>query len=67
MLLLVFSVTKVSKITMATKIIKVTSVSKSGKVTLPIEIRKIWNITNKKTKIIWYNSDDGKIYVEVVK
>lgn len=48
------------------KIIKVTNVSKQGKITIPVELRKRWNISSKNGKIVWYESD-GKIYIEVMK
>jgi len=47
------------------KIIRVSVLSEQGRVTVPVEIRKRWNIS-KKAKIAWYDSE-GKIYVEVIK
>jgi bifunctional DNA-binding transcriptional regulator/antitoxin component of YhaV-PrlF toxin-antitoxin module len=48
------------------KIIKVSVLNEQGRVTVPVEIRKRWNISKKKAKIAWYNSED-KIFVEVIK
>ena len=48
------------------KIIKITNISKQGKITIPVELRRRWNLSSKTGKIVWYDSD-SKIYIEVMK
>jgi bifunctional DNA-binding transcriptional regulator/antitoxin component of YhaV-PrlF toxin-antitoxin module len=45
------------------RIIKVSILHEKGKLTVPKEIRILWDALDKKAKVIWYEKD-GKIWVE---